>query len=305
MKLYTLMLTFVLASVTPAWAAAQDDDYSFDEFATEGEGEGEGEEEEVAADEGGDDTTELEATDTSDDGEADDSSSDDGEETTEDGEAFESEDSVGRPLADRIKAVSRKFFLKKNRFELTPAFGLSVNDAFFRNYILQLDATYHIMEPFAVELRVGGAFAGEPLEPVSFLRDEFKVLTGLVRPIYLADISGTFTPLYGKTSLFSDWIWHYDMYVAGGLGVTGVSILSGTRLDISAIAHQPTLNVGGGMRGFVTKWMVVHVDVRDYIYPSVTDGLSNIQNLLVLSIGAGFYFPFDFEYEYDGYKVES
>jgi hypothetical protein len=197
LKLYPLTLTFALALGAPALLLAQDDDYTFDEFATGDESEDEGGDE--ATDDEGGEPTDLEATDTSGgEDEADDSEEDSGsdEEDGAEGER-ESEDTIGQPIADRIKAVSRKYFLKKNRFELTPAMGLSVNDAFFRNYIVQVDATYHIVEPFALELRVGGAFAGEPLEPVRFLRDEFKVLTGLVRPIYMVDLSGTFSPAYG------------------------------------------------------------------------------------------------------------
>lgn len=222
---------------------------------------------------------------------------------SESAEQAEAAETVGKPLSDRIKAVSRKFFLKKNRFEATPGFGFSVNDAFFRSYIAQVDATYHIVESFSLELRLGLPVFGEPLDPVEFLRREYDTLTQLVRPAYLVQLSGNFTPLYGKVAMFSEWIWHYDLYLAGGVGVTGISQLSGARLDVSAIYHQPSMNIGVGMRSFVTRWMVVHLDVRDYIYPSVTDGLSNVQNLLVVSIGAGFFFPFDFEYEFEGYKV--
>lgn len=215
------------------------------------------------------------------------------------------DENVGKPLSDRIKAVSRKFFLKKNRFELTPAVGASVNDPFFRNYVLQLDATYHVAESFAVELRLGLPVFGEPLGPIDFLRSEYDTLTNIVRPAYYGHVSGVFTPLYGKVAMFSEWIWHYDLYMAGGVGVTGIGILSGANLDMAAIGHMPSMNVGVGMRSFITKWMVVHVDARDYIYPSVTEGLSNVQNLFIISVGAGFFFPFDFDYEYEGYKVVS
>jgi len=229
-----------------------------------------------------------------------------GDKTVSAEEQAEPEETVGKPLSDRIKAVSRKSFLKKNRFELSPSAGLSVNDAFFRSYFFNIDAGYHIMEPFSVELRLGISPIDEKLEPVRFLRDEAYVLTELARPFYLADLSGTFTPLYGKISLFSDWIWHYDLYVDGGGGVLGVwKTSSGIGNPITALAHQPMLSIGGGMRGFINEWLVVHVDVRDYIYPTVLQSLSTVQNLLVLSVGVGFFFPFGFEYEYDGYKVES
>lgn len=225
--------------------------------------------------------------------------------TAAEAQEAKSDDSVGKPLADRIKAVSRKFVLKKNRFELTTSAGLSVNDAFFRNYVLQLDGTYHIAESFAVELRLGLPFFGQALGPVDFLRGEYDTLTNIVRPAYYGHLSAIFTPLYGKVSMFSEWIWHYDLYLAAGVGVTGIGILSGANLDMAALGHMPSMNVGIGMRSFITKWMSVHVDARDYIYPSVTEGLSNMQNLLIISVGAGFFFPFDFDYEYEGYKVVS
>ncbi|MBN2361381.1 MAG: outer membrane beta-barrel domain-containing protein [Deltaproteobacteria bacterium] len=222
-------------------------------------------------------------------------------------EQAEPEETLGKPLSERIQAVSRKIFLKKNRFELAPSAGFTVNDAFFRSYFFQLDAAYHIIEPFSVELRLGIAPLDEKLEPVRYLRDEVSSTPiDLTRPFYLVDLSGTFTPLYGKISLFADWIWHYDLYLAAGGGLIGVWKISSVGTNqATALSNTAMLGLGGGMRGFINEWLVVHIDVRDYLYPTVTQSLGFVQNVLVLSAGVGFFFPFGFEHEYEGYRVES
>src|SRR5690349_20771848 len=53
-----------------------------------------------------------------------------------------------RALGDRIKSVQRKAFLKRNRHELGANVGATLNDAFFYNFAVAGNYTYHIRESF-------------------------------------------------------------------------------------------------------------------------------------------------------------
>ncbi|MFN7131418.1 MAG: hypothetical protein ACK4N5_05005, partial [Myxococcales bacterium] len=53
-------------------------------------------------------------------------------------------------LEDKIRPVSGHLFLKEQRFELTPALGISLADAFFQKYSLGAKATYHFAETLSV-----------------------------------------------------------------------------------------------------------------------------------------------------------
>jgi outer membrane beta-barrel protein len=84
--------------------------------------------------------------------------------------------------------------------------------------------------------------------------------------------------------------------VSGGVGAV---------FDTGADLVHPTMDVGVGLRVFLLRWLVVRSDLRDYVYPQDARNISTLQNLLVFSLGVGFYFPFDFEYRYEAAKVKS
>ena len=56
-------------------------------------------------------------------------------------------------LGDRVKAVQRKGFLKRGRFEVAPILALSVNDAFYQKVGGGLRLAYSLQDSFAVAVR--------------------------------------------------------------------------------------------------------------------------------------------------------
>ncbi len=192
---------------------------------------------------------------------------------------------------DRIKSVQRKDFLKRGRFELTPVFALSLNDAFYQKLGGGAQFTYHPADSLGLEINflytatiqtdMGKFFqqAMTALPKVSQLR---WVLTG--------DI--TWSPIYGKLSLFTDDIVMFDAYLIGGFGVAYTE--KGARL---------ATDVGLGLRYFATSWMVFKLEVRDVLYTetlSLDSGarFTDIQNHLLLMAAVSFFLPVEFEYEF-------
>lgn len=203
---------------------------------------------------------------------------------------------AGLTLQDRIKAVSRKVFLKEDRFELTPFAGISTNDAFFRRWTVGTRASYHLLDSFSID--VGGAWNAwsEQLDAVRIVGREQSAIPDPAVLYGYADAGVTFSPIYGKVSLMSEWIIHFDGFVSGGAGAVFTS---------NADLVHPTMQVGAGTRIFLTRWMVLRADFRDYIYPQSRSGFSTLQNLLMLNVGVGFYFPFEFEYKYQAARISS
>lgn len=199
----------------------------------------------------------------------------------------EKAEGTGLTLQDRIRAVSRKVFLKQGRFELTPFAGISTNDAFFRRWTLGTRASYHLHDSFSID--VGGAWNvfSETLPAVRIVGREYSAVPDEAALFGYADAGVTFAPVYGKVALMSEWIIHFDGFVSGGLGATFTS---------NEDLWHPAMQVGVGTRIFLLRWLVLRADLRDYIYPQDRLGFSTLQNLLLLNIGVGFYFPLDFEY---------
>lgn len=206
------------------------------------------------------------------------------------------DEGIDLTLQDRIKAMARKTFLKTGRFELQPSMMFTVNDPFFRSFAAAGRVSWHINEAFALE--IGGGyippFFVQELEPVGLLRKELALINADNKLFALADVGLTFSPLYGKMAVFGDGIIHFDGFVSAGLGAT---------FDNGVDVIHPAMNVGVGGRIFLTRWLVVRGDLRDYIYPQEKAGISTLQNLVFVSVGLGIYFPLDFDYQYEAARV--
>jgi outer membrane beta-barrel protein len=205
------------------------------------------------------------------------------------------DEGIDLTLQDRIKAVARKTFLKTGRFELQPSMMVTVNDAFFRSFAAAGRVSWHLHEAFALE--VGGAyippFFVQKLEPVDLLREQLALINADNKVFALADVGLTFSPLYGKVAVLGDGIIQFDGFLSAGVGAT---------FDNGADLVHPTMNIGAGARVFLTRWLVVRGDLRDYVYPQEKAGISTLQNLLFVSVGLGFFFP-DFEYKFEAARV--
>lgn len=206
------------------------------------------------------------------------------------------DEGIDLTLQDRIKAVSRKTFLKAGRFEFEPHAMMTVNDSFFRTFAAAGRLAWHLDDAFALE--VGGGYIApfmvQTLEPVDLLRDSGALINVDNKPFALVDVGLTFSPVYGKVAFLGDSIINFDGFLSAGVGGT---------FDNGADLVHPTMNVGIGARVFLTRWLVVRADLRDYIYPQDKLEISTLQNLMFIGLGLGFYFPFDFEYRYEAARV--
>lgn len=201
---------------------------------------------------------------------------------------------TGKTLQERIRAVSRRTFLKEGRFELAPMGGASANDPFFRAWTVGARGSYHFSEEFSLDFGGAGAVYQEQLDIFRALNVDPQVIADNVKDkleaatLYgFADVGVTFSPFYGKIALASELVGHFDTFVSGGLAVV---------IDSAGTIAHPGLEVGVGSRLFLTRWLVLRADVRDYLYPADIGGQVAFGNLLMLNVGAGFYFPLDFDY---------
>ncbi len=232
----------------------------------------------------------------------------------EGGELDTTPEGTGKSLAERIQAVSRKVFIKKFRFEATPLVGFSLNDAFYQRINGGLRLSFHVLESLAVD--VGGAFnpIGLPLPTVVFLREAANDQFVNTAPFWgYVDAGLTFAPIYGKFSLMSEYVIHFDAYVSGGLGATfdgNRNFIFGPQIsgDCSTLGADPlcfvpsvnpAVEIGVGFRVFFFKWLALRLEVRDFTYVHHRGALGYaLQNMALVNLGLSIWFPLDFDYEY-------
>jgi outer membrane beta-barrel protein len=210
-----------------------------------------------------------------------------GEETKD--AAAERREEKKKALADRIKAVQRKTFLKKKRVEVFPYFGLDLNDPFFQHFLVGGSVAYHVADSLAIEARGGGVFASLEQGAVKLVRVQEGAICEETCPEfkYHADVDVSWAPLYGKISLLGDTILHFDTYLTAGPGIFGTDA-----------GLAPAVNIGIGQRYFLTDWLVVRIEVRNYVFIESRDNISDVQNLMVLGFSVSGFFPTSFEYEF-------
>jgi outer membrane beta-barrel protein len=203
--------------------------------------------------------------------------------------------STGKTLQERIRAVSRRTFLKADRFELTPGFGFSTNDPFFRAWAVGARGAYHFSEEFALDFGGAGSVFQEQqdifrvlnVDPDDLAADVKDKLAATSLLAYV-DAGVTFSPFYGKVALASELVGHFDVFVSGGLAAI---------FDTAPELVHPGLELGIGGRLYLNRFLALRADVRNYLYPANSAGNLVLGNLLLLNFGVAIYFPLEFDYQ--------
>jgi outer membrane beta-barrel protein len=300
------LLALLCGGLLAAPAMAQDDDFDFGdtdlETETDGPVEGEGADEAAPADPPDDDATEAAPTEKAE---------------AEAAKEEVSEEGLELTLEDRIKAVSRKTFIKAGRVTAVPMLAASTNDAFYQHFGVGGRVSWHLVDSLAIDagMIVVPPYVGTfELPTLRVIRNQYSAVPNVATLFGYGDIGVTFSPIYGKFSILGSWIIHFDAFVSGAVGVAVDSnrySVFGQELPevttgfgtYSVPGFNPAAEVGFGGRIFLLRWLTLRAEVRDYIYPQHRAGIARLQNLVMVQFGVGFYFPFDFEYEYAAAKV--
>lgn len=141
---------------------------------------------------------------------------------------------------DDIHSIHKKLYSKEGRHEFTAGVGGILNNDGYG--LLTGTYTYHLFENLGIEAAMGGyGFQFNDSDRLLFFQ------SGV-----------TFSPLYGKLSLFTWSVINFDIYVAGGAGVVNYSGLN-TGSGFMG-------NFGVGERFFINEFLSFKIEFRDYIY---------------------------------------
>jgi outer membrane beta-barrel protein len=132
-----------------------------------------------------------------------------------------------------------------------------------------------------------------------------------------AHLNFTYVPIYGKFEMFNDAIFQWDGYLVGGVGVLRTRPVA--EIDPAVrnfdFDWRVAFNAGIGLRVFVTKWLSIFGELRDYLYMEKLENLqvsldhrevpstwidpnSHLTNNVTVQLGFTMFFPFTFDYSY-------
>ncbi len=198
-------------------------------------------------------------------------------------------------LGDKVKAVQRKGFIKRGRFELAPQLSLSVNDPYYQKFGGGLRVAYSLHDNFALAVR-GTYFT--PLRRNAVREGKIAFNSQLLSSqLYgLAMLDGVWSPVYGKASFLNKNIIHFDIYLSAGFGAAW----SATSLAPRSEGPHFATDLGGGVRFYPTEWMAFELGLNATLYPDqpVESVPGTIQKVFVANVGFSFFLPTTFDYEH-------
>lgn len=218
----------------------------------------------------------------------------------EEGEDKEKHRKVSLPLERKAKVVEKKIYPKLFKHELNLFFGVNPADSFVVAIGEGGRYGFHFHEMLGVQI-YGGAMH-------SFDREDTKLLTdsenegGLgIQPDFIKNaevnwfVGGDFVfyPFYGKFSLFSAVIAHYDAGIYVGC--------AGMGLENDVISPAPDVGVLANF--YILKWLSVRFDFtyfalitedkRRRITGGDERGGTLLRNIYFITFGPSFHFPVD------------
>lgn len=222
---------------------------------------------------------------------------------------------AAKPLAEQIYAVQQRFIIKDGRLELAPYWSFTLNDQFVNHPGPGLALNYYITEVLAVGVN------GNYYEPFNVDKDfnaqvrrSARVAVPLTEYQYGANLNFTYVPANGKFAGFGDFIFHYDAYVVGGVGVLSTRPIPVVDPDNRNFTFEPKLafNAGFGLKIFFNRWFAAVAEIRDYIFLDQLENLeiddtnpedestwlgdNTLTNNVQAQLGVSIFIPFSFEY---------
>ncbi len=207
-------------------------------------------------------------------------------------------------FAGKIPPVSGQLFEKAGRFELAPTFDLSLNDAFFTKYFAGLKVGYHFSESGSIAVYGSGGSAVKTGSTTLCTatggcgdapEEKLRQVPGRIRAIGGAELA--WAPVYGKLNVLAEQVVHFDLGAFGGVDAIAYDeVLSAQAASGATPALKTTLggHVGLGAHVFLSRWIALRLEVKDYVYavkvPNNGSG-SDLQNQLFTELGLSLFLP--------------
>lgn len=225
-----------------------------------------------------------------------------------------------KETSEEIYAVQQIYALRSGRFELSPSFATTVNDPYMSHPAIALAANYWWTNVLAIGVSFMWYQGLSQESDLGFQVRRFSRANIPISEFQLGTyLNFTYVPIYGKFSFFRENIFQYDAYVIGGVGAMRTRPLPVVDPSIRQFDYdwRLAMNVGLGLRIFLTRWLALYGEVHDYIYleqyentdPSALLGdarynpnnwladSSTLTHNVAVHLGVSFFIPFTFDYK--------
>lgn len=182
-----------------------------------------------------------------------------------------------RDVAAEVYAVQQIYFLRRGRFEIQPYWSFTLNDQFVNHPGPGLAVNYYLTNVLAIG--INGTFY-QPFNVEKEFNFQNRRASRVAVPLneYQMNAAANFTyvPMYGKFAGFGQFIFSYDAYVVGGVGIARTKPIPVIDPDNRKFEFDNRLsfNVGLGFRIALNRWFAITTEIRDYIYVEQLEALT-------------------------------
>lgn len=176
-----------------------------------------------------------------------------------------------------IYAVQQQYVIKAHRFEIQPYWAFTLNDQFVSHPGPGLALNYYFTQVLAFGANFNFNQGLNVDSDFNFQnRRAARIAVPLTGKQFSVDGNFTYVPMYGKFAGFGDFIFHYDAYVDGGLGIVRTRPVPVIDPDNRKFEWNTLVNfdAGIGFRIFFSRWLAAVLEVRDIVY---FERLENLQ----------------------------
>jgi len=223
------------------------------------------------------------------------------------------QEAAKRDMHEKMYAVQQIYALRYHRFEIQPAWNFTLNDQFVSHPGPVLGLNFYVTNVLAIGVG-GGYYFNNDSKFNAQTRRAARVAVPLTEYQWQAALNFTYVPMYGKFAGFSDFIFHYDAYIVGGVGAIStrpIAVVDPDNRSFKWGTPKVDFNIGIGLRVFLNRWFAFNLEVRDYIFidklentvidANPTDqntwyGQNKLTNAVQAQVGVSIFLPFSWEY---------
>lgn len=173
---------------------------------------------------------------------------------------------------EEVFAIQRVYALRLHRVELSPSVAINLNDPYQSHLGFGLGVNYWFTNVLAIGANAIwydlGELSGTESDTAFFTRRSTRLGIPLNEWQAGAWLNFTYVPVYGKFAAFNRFIFEWDAYLIGGVGMMRTRPIPvfdpavrnfdwGTRVSFDA---------GLGIRVFLSRFLTMNFEFRDYIF---------------------------------------
>ena len=222
---------------------------------------------------------------------------------------------------EEVYAVQQIYALRLNRVEFAPSASFTLNDPYIAHPAAGVALNYWFTNVLALGVNFNWFQWGPPQNRESDLNFFVRRSTRLGIPVNEwqlgAYLNFTYVPFYGKFAVFNEFIFQWDAYIVGGVGIMRTRPIPVIDPEIRQFDFQNRVafNLGIGIRIFLSRFFGVFIEFRDYAFLEKFENLevavegdrranpdtwlsdsTTFSNNATVQVGLTIFFPFTFEY---------